>query len=123
MLKNIEARIEALLRYFKNGGIALTVEELCPGGLDPTDGILIAQAFEKAGAQFIIASGGTADFPALKNRRLTKTQKDSNHAWLSSACWLIGRVNIPILAQGHFEDSEEIRHRAKVCGLSGLVRV
>ena len=91
--------------------------------MDSTDGILIAQAFEKAGAQFIVASGGTRDFPALKQRRLTKTQKDSNYAWLSSACWLVGRVNIPILAQGYFENSEEIRHRAKVSGLSGLVHV
>lgn len=123
-LPNIEARIEALLKNFKPElGVALTVEELCPGGLDPTDGILIAQAFEQAGAKFIIASGGTADFPALKNRRSTQMQKDSNYAWLSSACWLVGKVNIPVFAQGSFENTEEIKHRAKVCGLSGLVRI
>jgi hypothetical protein len=123
-LPDIGARIAALLEKFTPGqGLALTVEELCPGGLDPTDGILMAQAFEKAGAKFIIASGGTADFPALKNRRSTKTQKDSNHAWLASACWLIGKVKIPVLAQGYFEMSEDLVYQAKVCGLSGLVRL
>ncbi len=123
-LPDIQSRIAALLQHFEAGlGVALTVEELCPGGLDPTDGILIAQAFEKAGAQFIIASGGTADFPVLKNRRSTKTQKNSNHAWLASACWLIGRVKIPVFAQGTFEESADIIHQAKVCGLSGLVRI
>lgn len=120
-LPNIESRIQALLEKFEGGGLALTVEELCPGGLDATDGILIAQAFEKASATFIIASGGTADFPALKYRRSTQTLKDSNHAWLSSACWLINRVNIPVLAQGYFQDTPELRNQAKACGLSGLV--
>lgn len=123
-LPNINLKIAALLEKFTSGqGLALTVEELCPGGLDPTDGILIAQAFEKAGAKFIIASGGTADFPVLKNRRSTQTQKDANHAWLASACWLVGKVNIPVLAQGNFEISEDLIHQAKVCGLSGLVRL
>lgn len=123
-LPDLETRITALLEYFKPGqGVALTVEELCPGGLDPTDGILIAQAFEKAGAQFIIASGGTADFPVLKYRRDTQIQKTPNHAWLSSACWLMGRVKIPVFAQGYFEESEELLHQAKACGLSGLVRL
>ncbi|MEI6805058.1 MAG: hypothetical protein WCK49_00955 [Myxococcaceae bacterium] len=123
-LPDLDSRIVALLKHFKPGqGVALTVEELCPGGLDPTDGIAIAQAFEKAGAEFIIASGGTSDFPALKNRRSTQTKKDENHAWLSSACWLIGRVKIPVFAQGSFEETEELVHRTKVCGLSGLVHV
>ena len=125
-LPDLDSRIIALLKEFEPGqGVALTVEELCPGGLDPTDGILIAQAFEKAGAAFIIASGGTADFPALKVRKSTKTQKEPNHAWLSSACWLIGRVSIPVYAQGYFEAEfePELIRRAKVCGLSGLVRI
>lgn len=125
-LPTVEARIAAALKEFKTGmGIALTVEELCPGGLDPADGILIAQAFEQAGARFVIASGGTADFPVLKFRRETHIQKSGTYPWLASACWLIGRVQIPVYAQGYFDlDSEpEIVHRAKGCGLSGLIRL
>ncbi|MES2504646.1 MAG: hypothetical protein V4534_07200 [Myxococcota bacterium] len=127
-LPDVDSRIEALLEAWEPGrtrGIALTVEELCPGGLDPTDGILIAQAFEKAGAAFIIVSAGTADFPVLKYRRSTQTQKQPNHAWLASACWLVGKVSIPVYAQGYFSSEMEpdLIHQAKVCGLSGLVRI
>lgn len=122
-LPNLQSRIETLLTHFHHPGIALTIEELCPGGLDASDGILIAQAFERAGAQFIIASGGTQDFPALKYRRSTRVLKENNHAWMSSAAWLLGRVKIPVIAQGFFDNIEETAHRAKVCGFSALLRL
>jgi hypothetical protein len=121
---DFQSRVDALLVHLKPGqGVALTVEELCPGGLDPTDGIAIAQAFEKAGAKFIIASGGTKDFPALKYRRTTQTSKAENYPWLASAHWLIGRVNIPVYAAGPFElpAPEELIQEAKTCGFAGLV--
>lgn len=121
---DLNSRIDALLANFKPGqGVALTVEELCPGGLDPTDGIAIAKAFEKAGAKFIIASGGTKDFPALKYRRTTQTSKAENYPWLASAYWLIGRVNIPVYAAGPFElpASAELIQEAKACGFAGLL--
>ena len=72
--------------------VALTVEELCPGGLDPALGIKLAQEFVNCGAAGIIASGGTRDFPPLKFRRETKRKdtleletSDWPETWLSSA--------------------------------------
>ncbi|MBH1988595.1 MAG: hypothetical protein I8H75_03845 [Myxococcaceae bacterium] len=124
--QTLDERLHFAMRSFKMGmGIALCVEELCPGGLDPTDGIRIAQAFERAGARFVIASGGTSDFLALKDRRMTRIQKDPNHAWLASACWLIGRVAVPVYAQGYFDEEPDpsLMDQAKVSGLSGLVRL
>jgi hypothetical protein len=123
---DLQSRINALMSHLKpEQGVALTVEELCPGGLDPTDGIAIAQAFEKAGAKFMIASGGTRDFPALKYRRTTQTTKAENYAWLASAHWLIGRVSIPVYAAGPFElpAPTELIQEAKACGFAGLVAI
>ncbi len=105
--------------------VALTVEELCPGGLDPTDGIIIAQACEAAGASAIIASGGTADFPALKWRRPTQRKATdeilpTNEPWLASAAWLLGRVSIPVYAKGHAHDQVKAAAIAQQMGFAGV---
>ncbi len=125
-LPNLKSRIRTLIKHLKPGsGVALTIEELCPGGLDLTDGLLIAKAFEKSGAKFIIISSGTIDFPSLKNRKMTKLSiKKMNYIWLASACFLVGRIFIPIYAQGNFDlpIKRSLLRRAKACGLSGLIR-
>ncbi len=101
--------IVQVLRAVKNHlpfcGVALTVEELCPGGLDPTEGIAIAKALEAAGADFIIGSGGTKDFPALKWRKETQKKHEDLFDWddvdchLASPMWLVGRVSIPVFGR------------------------
>lgn len=125
MLPDLKSRIEVLIKYLKpENGVALTVEELCPGGLDLTDGLLIAKAFEKSGAKFVIASSGTIDFPSLKNRKATKLlNKKANYIWLTSACFLVKQISIPIFAQGSFDFPVEdsLIREAKFNGLSGLV--
>ena len=108
-------------------GVALCVEELAPGGLDPTDGINVATAIVGAGAKFIISSGGTNSFPALKFRRKTKLKEGradswlSPEAWLSSSMWLKSVVNVPIFAQGPVENESRAAYLAKRLGFSGIV--
>lgn len=106
--------------------VALTVEELCPGGLDPTDGIALAHHFVACGASGIIASGGTQDFLPLKMRRPTSLKEGTKaehwpETWLSSALWLVGKVDMPIYAQGHVTHREETLAFATSAGLSGII--
>lgn len=108
--------------------VALTVEELCPGGLDPTDGIWLAQLCETKGAVAIIASGGTQDFPALKYRRPTQIKDTNaffshNEPWLSSALWLVGKVQIPIIAKGTPCKNEEAQVIAQRLGITAIQKI
>ncbi len=119
--------IQAIQKWIPRVGVALTVEELCPGGLDATDGIEIALAMEAAGVAFILANAGTRDFPALKNRRPTKLKNeeanlpDNQEVNLASSLWLVGRVTIPVFAQSDRVFVDDIAGIAKECGLAGIV--
>lgn len=126
--EQIAERIQTLASHFEVW-VGLTVEELCPGGLDPSDGIALAQGFEKAGAKAIVASSGTRDFMPLKNRRETQ-QKNSPDAlkaaqwpepWLSTALWLVGRVQVPVYAQGPVAKPAMSLAFAKAHGLAGVI--
>jgi 2,4-dienoyl-CoA reductase-like NADH-dependent reductase (Old Yellow Enzyme family) len=101
-------------------GVALTVEELCPGGLDATGGIAAARACVEAGASLLIASGGSARFAPLMTRPDAATADDP---WLASALWLRGRVDAPILARGPAADPGRALARANSLGLDGVVAV
>jgi hypothetical protein len=111
-------------------GVALCAEELCPGGLDPLMGCNAALAFEAAGADFLIASGGTQDLPALKWRKPTR-QKQHNDGesatylsaemFLQSGLWLIDKLKIPIWAQGTVSDMNAAKSLAKRLGYRGIV--
>lgn len=110
--------------------VALCVEELCPGGLDPTDGVELAKVFIEAGAKGIIASGGTIDFIPLKIRRQTKLKAQREEGkdlwpetWLSSALWLKERVSVPVYAQGLISDIEHTLPLAADLGLGGIIDV
>ena len=129
-----QSRVEIVVSLLKNihkwiphVGVALTVEELCPGGLDASDGIEIAQALQAAGASFILANAGTRDFPALKNRRPTKIKNEENNlpvnqeVNLASSLWLVGQVSIPVFAQSDRVFVDDIAGIAKECGLAGIV--
>jgi len=114
-------------------GVALCTEELCPGGLDPLAGLNAALAFESAGAQFIIASGGTRDFPALKWRRPTRQKRREHDAldtpdtyisaelFLQSGLWLLERLKIPVWAHGEVSDSAGAAQIARRLGYSGIL--
>ena len=131
---SLQFRLEIVLCIFKSiqkwiprVGVALTVEELCPGGLDATDGIEIALALQKAGASFILANAGTRDFPALKTRRPTKIKNEENNlpvnnqVNLASSLWLVGQVTIPVFAQSDRVFVDDIAGVAEECGLAGIV--
>lgn len=118
--------VELCADYFNCWGAALTVEELCPGGMDASQGIEIAQNIEKWGASLIIGSGGTRDFPALKWRRRPNIKNDptrfiSPESWLASAAWLVGKISLPILAEGECDDSITASRFAHTMGLQGIV--
>lgn len=69
--------------------VALVVEELCPGGLDATEGINAATALQARGVRRIYAGAGTAALPALRWRLKGGTARGAVHA-LHSAAWLRG---------------------------------
>lgn len=131
--KNAAQVIASAIRVLSVGHeclVALTIEELCPGGLDASDGIELAQLFVDAGAAAIIASGGTLDFPALKIRRPTQLKPERQttrevwpETWLSSALWLVGRVRVPVYAQGIVSDLAHTLPAASRLGLAGVIDV
>ena len=101
-------------------GVALTVEELCPSGLDATGGIAAARALVEAGAHLIVASGGSEALPVLKHRTGAKGPDD---VWLASAAWLVGKVQVPVLAQGPCPDPARARRSARALGIAGVVEL
>ncbi len=105
--------------------VALTVEELCPGGYDATDGIALARLLVAQGAKRIFASGGTDALAPLRRRVKGSDVRASHHAAhaaLASAAWLVGRIDaaveviavIPFTAQG-------VDDAARALGLKGIV--
>jgi hypothetical protein len=126
-LEIVVGLFKAIQKWIPHVGVALVIEELCPGGLDATDGIEIALALQKAGASFILANAGTHDFPALKNRKPTKIKNEENNlpvnqeVNLASSLWLVGRISIPIFAQSDRVFVDDIIVIAKKCGLAGIV--
>lgn len=90
------ARVLAVHRAASRGAgaavdVVLVVEELCPRGLDPTDGIAAARALVAQGARRIYASAGTEALPALKHREKGHTSSGALVA-LWSAAWLPPRL-------------------------------
>lgn len=111
-----------LVRAVKKTGVtlavALTLEELCPHGLDATDGIRVALALESAGIEALFISGGTRTLEHLRRRDAATILDDP---FLSTAAWLVGRTSLPIWAQGPAPDPMRAFSRAKEAGLAGIV--
>jgi hypothetical protein len=99
--------------------VLLVVEEICPGGLDPMDGISFSLRLEKEGAGGIWATGGSDYFPAARQRFEVRDQ-DCGDPWLTSAAWLTEKVQIPIWAVGQTKDSKMTLARAEQMGLTGI---
>lgn len=94
-------RLLAIHRAVGGADVVLVVEELCPRGLDASDGIAIARALVAQGAKRIYAAAGTDALPPLRRRVKGSYQSDPRHAArsaLASAAWLVGRVDAEIIA-------------------------
>jgi hypothetical protein len=117
---------EATIRVPKVG-IALTVEELCPGGLDPHDGVEAAQALESAGAAFFVGAGGTRAFPALWRRKERGGESKAGGVpntlvpALQSAAWLVGKVSVPVWGLAAMKHPSTDLATATAMGLQGIV--
>lgn len=132
---SLEERIRPMAEVFKslkdivpNVSIILPVEELCPGGLDATDGITIARALMKLGLKEIIATAGTKDFTPCHDRRMTHKKPGivenfySNEPNLASAAWLLDIADLPIYCLAYFDDPLRAQQIAKSLGLAGVIK-
>lgn len=108
--------------------VLLNVEELSPGGMDATDGVLIAQALESLGLKNIIASSGSKDFPPLYDRRCTEKKSDqqqdfrSHEPDLAASCWLLQHTGLKVWALAQVDDEDHALFLARSIGLSGLIK-
>ncbi|MBI1949069.1 MAG: hypothetical protein HYS27_25500 [Deltaproteobacteria bacterium] len=117
------ARLARLLAVHRACGpvdVALCVEELCPGGLDATDGIEAARALAAQGAGTIYASGGTRAFGPLFHRTKGGSEGDPALA-LASAAWLVGRVSARVVAVVWRGEPGALLPPARALGLGGVV--
>lgn len=99
-------------------GVLLTVEDLAPGGIDPTAGIEIARACTAAGASLVVARAGTAWFTDLRSR---PRHMGEDEPWLASALWLVGKVSVPVFAAGPVRDERRALAIARGAGLAGVI--
>ncbi len=118
---------ETLTKLTKAIDIILTVEELSPGGLDATDGVMIARELERRGLAHAIATAGTRDFPQLFDRRVTQKKQEtaedfiSNEPALASAQWLLNHTTLPVSCCAYFDDLPSATAMAKQLGLVALI--
>lgn len=110
--------LEAVKASGVDVGVVLTVEDLAPGGLDPTAGIEIARAAVGSGVSLVVARAGSAWFPDLHTR---PRRMGEDEAWLGSALWLVGRVDVPVYAAGPVVDPERALAIARDAGLAGVL--
>lgn len=99
-------------------GVLLTVEDLAPGGLDPTAGIEAAKACEGAGSSLFVARAGSAWFEDLRSR---PRSMGDDEAWLASALWLVPHVAAPVYAAGPVVDAKRALSLATQSGLAGVI--
>jgi len=117
----------ALKEIMTDVRVLLTIEELAPGGLDPTDGIQVAQSLENLGLREIIATYGTRDFMPLYDRRSTRKKSDpadflSNEPGLASALWLKQYTNLSVACCAFIHEPSSALELAKSLGLAGLIK-
>jgi hypothetical protein len=124
-------RLLALLAACAPCELCLTIEDLSPGGLAPSDGIEFArQALEVSSSTMVVATGGTAAYGPLHTRR-KGSSLDRTGLGLASAAWLIGRLDgahpvdvFGLLRMGADDlvDREAVIARAHRLGLAGIVQ-
>jgi 2,4-dienoyl-CoA reductase-like NADH-dependent reductase (Old Yellow Enzyme family) len=133
--QDIHERMTALVAIYQEVSkvitdtwVALTIEELAPGGFDATDGISVAQKLENLGLKNLIISSGTRDFLPLYERRFTKKKRpehedfDSREPALSSSLWVLEHTNLAIWVLAFFQDYARAHELAKKIGVSGIIQ-
>jgi hypothetical protein len=79
--------------------VAMSVEDLAPGGLDATDGIALAEALASRGViRFYLSAGSRALAPLRWRRKSGHGGVHAARAALASARWLVGRFNAELFA-------------------------
>jgi 2,4-dienoyl-CoA reductase-like NADH-dependent reductase (Old Yellow Enzyme family) len=107
--------------------VALTMEELAPGGFDASDGVLVAQKLESLGLKNIIVSSGTRDFLPLFDRRATQKKSSeeeflgSREPYLASSLWALEHTNLRVWSLGFIHDPEHALALAQELGLAGII--
>jgi hypothetical protein len=104
--------------------VVVVIEDLAPGGLDPTAGVSLARDFAiTAQSTTLYAACGTARLLPLHHRTKGTAIDDVGH-FLASAAWCVGRVPLPIVAVGRSGASDlSLCERARRLGLAGVVRL
>lgn len=130
---DLEDKITPLIDTFKamtalvpNVLMALTVEELAPGGMDATDGIYILKKLAKLGLKEAIVSAGTRDFLPLFNRRITKHKEGSmafhsREPELATAALVLQNTQLKVWSLAFISDDKHASMLAHKIGLSGII--
>ncbi len=116
-------RVRSIARACAPCDVLVVVEDLAPGGLDPTAGIaLCRQLIADAAATTLYATAGTVRLAPLKNRGKGESV-DVDGVFLDSAAWCTG-LGVPVVAVGASAASpKRLLQRARSLQLAGVVVV
>ena len=116
-------RVATIVKACAPCDVLVVVEDLAPGGLDPTAGIaLCKRLIDDAGATTLYATAGTVRLLPLKDRG-KGSSVDVDGAFLFSAAWCVG-LGLPVIAVGcSAAPAERLLRKAKALGLAGVVVV
>ncbi len=107
--------------------VALTIEELIPGGMDATDGIEVSKNLQSLGLKTLIVASGTKDFMPLYARKTTKkkvSQEEefaSHEPSLASCLWVRETTTLELWALADIDEPKDALDLAQSLGLSGII--
>lgn len=125
---DLRATFEAMAELFDDVWLLLNVEELTPGGMDATDGVMIAQMLEAKGLKNIIATSGSKDFPPLYDRRSTEKKSDQTQDFLShepdmaASLWIKQHTGLAVWALMAVNHEASAQALAREIGLAGIIK-
>lgn len=109
-------------------GCAICIDELCPGGIDLTEGLNWAHSLEEQCVDFLVLSCGTKDFPALFDRRRTYTKEKKlnlegyiSEPWLASAIEISKSLSVPCFAFGNPNTIQNVPSLLRGSRVTGIV--
>ncbi len=117
-------RVVAVVAACAPCDVLVVVEDLAPGGTDATTGVEFARLLvDTARATTLYATAGTVRLAPLLERD-KGASVDVDGAFLFSAAWCVGRVNVPVVAVGRSAAPRHVlRRRAKALNLAGFLVV
>lgn len=123
-LVNLYVKLRAIN---KNIMVLLPIEDLAPGGLDPSDGLAITNNLYDLGLREIITTSGTRQFMPLYKRQITKEKIGSPHylchePYLASSLWLKNIPHLSLWCLAFFHNDNEAVLLAEKLGLTGLIK-